>query len=165
MAIIDSRSVVGISYTLKGDDGMLLDQSSEEAPFVFLTGVQGIVPGLERELMGKTSGASFSASLPPKEAYGELDPQLLGEVSRSQFPEDQEVKEGMRFQAEVSGGLRLFTVRKLEGDRVTIDANHELAGKTLHFEGKVVSVRAATDEEISHKHVHSCSGGGCCGEC
>jgi FKBP-type peptidyl-prolyl cis-trans isomerase SlyD len=161
MDVIDAKSVVGISYVLKGDVGEVLDKSSETDPFIFLMGVEAIVPGLERELTGKRVGDSFSVLLQPSEAYGEMDAQLVGQVARSQFPPDLDLAPGLRFQGEVAGGIRMFTIQKIEGESVTIDANHELAGKTLHFEVKVESVRPATPEEISHKHVHH--GEGDCG--
>ena len=162
MQTIDAKSVVGISYVLKGDVGEVLDKSPDNDPFVFLMGVNAIVPGLESALTGKTEGDEFTATLQPEEGYGERNPDLIGEVARSQFPPDLELRPGLRFQGEVAGGIRMFTVNGVEGDKVTIDANHELAGKILSFDVKVVSVRPATDEEISHKHVHfgDCCGGG-----
>jgi len=154
MDVIDAKSVVGISYVLKGDIGEVLDKSSESDPFIFLMGVESIVPGLERELAGKLVGDEFSVTLQPSEAYGEPSPELVGEVARDQFPADLNLAPGLRFQGEVAGGIRMFTIHKIQGETVTIDANHEFAGKTLHFEGKVESVRPATAEELSHKHVH-----------
>ena len=159
MDIIDAKSVVGISYVLKGDVGEVLDKSSGDDPFVFLAGTEAIVPGLERELMGKQVGDTLSVTLSPVDAYGEPSADLVGEVARSQFPPDMELSPGLRFQGEVAGGIRMFTIQKIEGETVSIDANHELAGKTLHFEVQVESVRPATPEEISHKHVHH--GDGC----
>ena len=88
MQMIDSKSVVGIAYTLKGDVGEVLDKSSKEDPFVFLMGVEAIVVGLERALTGKSEGDEFTVTLKPEEAYGERTPDLIGEVARSQFPAD-----------------------------------------------------------------------------
>lgn len=160
MQLIDAKSVVGISYVLKGDVGEVLDKSSDNDPFLFLMGVEAIVPGLERALTGKAEGEEFTVTLQPEDGYGERNPELIGEVARAQFPPDMELRPGLRFQGEVAGGIRMFTVNGVEGDKVIIDANHELAGKVLSFDVKVVSVRPATDEEISHKHVHH---GDCCG--
>ena len=154
MQLIDAKSVVGIAYVLKGDVGEVLDKSTEEDPFVFLMGVESIVPGLERALTGKSEGEAFTVTLQPEDAYGERSPDLIGEVARSQFPPELQLTPGLRFQGEVAGGIRMFTVQGVEGEKVTIDANHELAGKVLSFDVKVVSVRPATDEEISHRHVH-----------
>ena len=154
MELIDAKSVVGISYVLKGDVGEVLDKSSETDPFIFLMGVEAIVPGLERALAGKKVSDSFSVTLDPSDAYGEPLQELMGEVSRNQFPEDLEITRGMRFQGDVAGGIRMFTIQEIEGETIKIDANHELAGRTLHFEVKVESVRPATEEEISHGHVH-----------
>ncbi len=165
MQLIDSKSVVGIAYTLKGEVGEVLDKSSEEDPFVFLMGVEAIVRGLEQALTGKSEGDEFTVTLQPEDAYGERSPELIGEVGRSQFPPDMELRPGLKFQGEVAGGIRMFTVNGVEGDKVTIDANHELAGKVLNFDVKIISVRPATEEEINHKHVHHgdcCGGGGSC---
>ncbi len=159
MQPIDSKSVVGISYVLKGEIGEVLDKSSEADPFVFLMGVESIVPGLEKALMGKQVDDEFTATLQPTEAYGELTPELIGQVNRSEFPSELDLVQGARFQGEVAGGIRMFTIQKIEGDVVTIDANHELAGKVLQFEVKVLTVRPATEVELSHKHVHH--EGGC----
>ncbi|MDA1065346.1 MAG: peptidylprolyl isomerase [Verrucomicrobia bacterium] len=159
MEIIGEKSVVGISYVLKGEVGEVLDKSPDSDPFVFLMGVEGAVPGLERALLGKQVGDAFSVTLKPADAYGELLPGLIGEVPRSQFPPDEKLEVGLRFQGEVAGGIRMFTIQKIEGDTLTIDANHEFSGKTLYFEVKVLSVRPASEEELSHKHVHH--GDGC----
>lgn len=165
MQLIDDKSVVGIAYRLKGEVGEVLDKSLEDDPFVFLMGVQAIVPGLERALMGKQVDDEFTVTVQPEDGYGGRTTDLVGEVARSQFPADMELKPGLKFQGEVAGGVRMFTIQEVEGDKVTIDANHELAGKVLTFEVKVVSVRPASAEEISHKHVHhgdSCGHGDCC---
>ncbi|MBH54230.1 MAG: peptidylprolyl isomerase [Opitutaceae bacterium] len=154
MHVIDGNSVVGISYVLKGEAGEVLDKSSGSDPFVFLMGVEAIVPGLEKALLGKTVGNAFSVSLNPEEAYGQPHQDLVGHVPRSQFPSDLEITRGMRFQCEVAGGIRMVAIREIEGDTITIDANHELAGRSLHFDINVESVRSATAQEISHRHVH-----------
>lgn len=160
MDSIGAKSVVGISYVLKGEVGEVLDKSPENDPFVFLMGVESVVPGLEQALIGKQVGDSFSITLEPGDAYGKPNEELIGQVERSQFPSDLDLVRGMRFQGEVAGGIRMFTIHNIEEDTVTIDANHEMAGKTLHFEVKVESLREATPEEISHGHVHH---GGDCG--
>jgi FKBP-type peptidyl-prolyl cis-trans isomerase SlyD len=154
MQIIDAKSVVGIAYVLKGEVGEVLDKSTEADPFVFLMGVEAGVPGLEKELLGKRPGDEFTVTLQPDEAYGAPSSDLIGKVTRDQFPPDLELSPGLRFQGEVAGGIRMFTIRAIEGDMVTIDANHEMAGKVLTFAIKVLSVREASEEEIAHKHVH-----------
>ena len=154
MHVVNDKSVVGISYVLKGKAGEVLDKSSGSDPFVFLMGAEAIVPGLEKALLGKTEGDAFSVSLNPEEAYGQPQKELIGKVPRGQFPTDVEIISGMRFQGEVADGIRIFTIREIEGDTITIDANHELAGRSLHFEVIVETIRPATPEEISHRHVH-----------
>jgi FKBP-type peptidyl-prolyl cis-trans isomerase SlyD len=154
MNAIEAKSVVGIAYVLKGEVGEVLDKSTEDDPFVFLMGVEAIVPGLERKLTGKQVGDEFNVTLQPTDGYGQSSPELVGQVKRSEFPSDLDLTPGLRFQGEVAGGIRMFTIQTIEGDTVTIDANHEMAGKILTFEVKVLTIRPATTEEISHKHVH-----------
>jgi len=169
---VHEHSVVGIAYRLLTDSGELIEETGKEDPFLFLMGVEAVVPGLEAALIGQEVGWQVNVPLAPKDAYGELDEALVGEVPRSQFGFEDTLVRGMRFQAQVGSSHRLVTVLAVNGDTVTVDANHEMAGKTLKFVVEVVSCRDATDEEISHRHVHedgSCSHdhqhghGGCCG--
>ena len=83
----------------------------------------------------------------PAEGYGEMNPELKLAVNRSQFPPTTELEAGMQFQANAGGQSVVFTVEKIEGDKVHIDGNHPLAGQTLHFDVEVLSVRDATEEE------------------
>ncbi len=161
MSIITSKSVVGISYVLKGDDGKIIDQSDDNQPFVFLMGAKNIVPGLEKALDGKADGDELSVSLEPAEGYGEKLPTLIGEVPRSQFPEGMDIEIGMRFQGEVGGGMAVLQIVEVKEESVIVDANHELAGLRLNFDVKILSIREATEEETAHGHVHA--EGGCCG--
>ena len=154
MESIGKTSVVEIRYVLKGDDGVVIDRSPEDEPFIFLMGVEGIVPGLERELIDRKVGDSFSVTIEPQDGYGEYDQKLVGEVPRSHFPFNATLVRGMKYQVEVAGGIQVFTLLGLEGEKVKIDANHDMAGKSLHFDVEVVSVREATEPEISHGHAH-----------
>lgn len=149
---IAKDSVVSIHYTLTDDAGAVLDSSDGNEPLVYLHDNGNLVPGLEAELTGKAKGAKFEVKVAPKDGYGEFDAQLVHQVPKRQFDGDVEV--GQRFHA----GPSVVTVTKILGDMVTVDGNHPLAGKTLHFKVEVMDVRAATEEELEHGHVHGAGG-------
>ena len=154
---IEDQKVVSIDYTLTDSNGKVIDSSKGREPLAYLHGAGNIIPGLERALTGKTTGDAVTATIPPGEAYGEKDPQLVQAVPRERFPA-QDIHVGMQFQAQGGGQSRVVTVVNIDPQNVTIDANHPLAGETLNFDVKVVDVRDATQEELSHGHVHGAGG-------
>ncbi|WP_440997510.1 FKBP-type peptidyl-prolyl cis-trans isomerase [Arhodomonas sp. SL1] len=151
---IAKDKVVAIDYTLKGDDGEVLDASPEGQPLNYLHGAGNIIPGLENALEGKATGDDVSVTVEPEEAYGERDDRLQQEVPMEMFQGVDQVEPGMRFQAQTQAGTQIVTVASVDGETVTVDANHPLAGQTLNFEVKVADVREATEEELEHGHVH-----------
>jgi len=154
--MIGPNSVVSMHYTLKNDAGEIIDSSEGKAPMVYLHGANNLIPGLEAELTGKSSGATFSASIPPDQAYGEFNEDFIQVINKSMFEGVDAVEVGMSFIAQGEGGAqRQVRVTEVSGDDVTIDANHPLAGLTLHFEVEVVDVREGTPQEIEHGHVHA----------
>lgn len=131
----------------------------------YLHGYASIVPGLEKALEGKTSGEKLEVTVPPVEAYGLRDERRMGQVDRSIFPEGAEIKPGMRFRASSQHGSDLVVVVAVDGDTITVDANHPLAGETLKFNVTIREVRPATAEEIAHGHVHhGTKDDDCCGQ-
>lgn len=150
---IGNNSVVSIHYTLTDDDGKTLDESTE-GPLTYLHGASGIVPGLEKELTGKTAGAEFKVTITPDEAYGDHQPERVQQSPLTAFPAEMELEVGMQFTANGEGGETMVVVTEISDETVTIDANHPLAGLTLHFEGKIDQVRDATEEELAHGHAH-----------
>jgi len=155
---IAPNHVVSIDYTLRNDAGDVVDSSEGNAPLAYLHGHNNIIPGLENALAGRSTGESFSVSIPPAEAYGEHDPSMIQSVPRSMFQGVDEIEPGMKFQAQTQGGVQVVTVTEVNGDLIELDANHELAGQTLHFEVTITEVRDATEEELSHGHVHGPGG-------
>ena len=152
---IEKHTAVSIDYVLKGDDGKVIDESSG-GQFNFLSGAQNIIPGLENALQGKAAGDEFDVTIAPAEAYGEVDPSRVQTVKREMFPEGVGIQVGAQFHgANPAGEPIVVTVASIEGDDIVIDGNHALAGQTLHFAVKIVEVRAATEDEISHGHIHS----------
>ena len=156
---IQDGKVVGLAYLLKDSQGVLVDQADQLEPFYYIHGQGQIVPGLENALLGLNIGAKKDIEVSPEEGYGEVNPSLVMTVKKSQFPGVDTIHSGMQFQARgPEGHGMIFTVVNIENDDVTIDGNHPMAGKTLNFAVEVLSVRDATEEEMSHGHVHGPDG-------
>ena len=151
-------SIVTIHYTLRDDAGTIIDSSTSGEPLAYLHGHGNLVPGLERELAGKNAGAKLSVKLAAADGYGEYDKQLVQRVPLRSLRGISDLKVGMRLQAQTQQGPRAVTVTHIAGDMVTLDGNHPLAGKNLSFEIEIAAVRAATQEELSHGHVHGPGG-------
>ena len=153
--LIGDNVVVSMHYTLTNNEGEVLDSSEGADPLVYLHGAGNIIPGLEKALVGKSSGASVQAKIPPAEAYGEVEPQLVETISSAAFEGVDKIEPGMAFQAQGSDGhVRRIVVTSVSGDEVTIDGNHPLAGVELNFDVQVVDVRVASEEELNHGHPH-----------
>ena len=147
---IADKSYVALDYTLTLDSGKEVDRSSEGQPLGFITGSGQIIPGLEKALMGRTVGDSLKVSVEPEDAYGQVNPELFRDIPRSQFPGDIELQPGMTFQAQGPQGQMLLNIKEIKDeDTVTIDLNHPLTGKRLHFDVNIVEVREPTAEELS----------------
>lgn len=146
---IGENTVASIDYTLTDGDGQVLDTSQGREPLTYLHGVGNLIPGLEAALKGHAAGAHLDVTVAPADAYGERDERLVQQIPRAAFDGADHVEPGMQFEATGSNGeTRLITITAIEGDDVTVDANHPLAGQALNFSVNVVDVRAATPEEI-----------------
>jgi FKBP-type peptidyl-prolyl cis-trans isomerase SlyD len=154
---ITDKTAVSIHYTLTNNGGEQLDSSIGAEPLVYLHGCGNIISGLESALTGKQAGDKFNVSIAPEEAYGLIDQSMVQVVSKKMF-EGMDVEIGMQFHADVSYGPGIITITEINGDDVTIDGNHPLAGEVLNFDVEVLDVRAATNDELTHGHVH---GSGC----
>jgi len=151
---IESNAVVTLQYTLKDDDGKIIDQS-DDGSFLYLHGAMNIIPGLENALTGKATGDELSIKIAPEDGYGVQDPQRIQEVPKEMFEGTDEILVGTQFHAQSpDGGAIVVTVTEVKDDVVVIDGNHALAGVNLNFDVKVMDVRAASEEEIAHGHVH-----------
>ena len=158
---IEKGSVVGIDYSLHLGDGQVVDHSEPGEPLTYLHGEGQIVPGLESALEGCDVGEQRKVVVQPEQGYGEHDPRGVQQVPRGAFPPDFEPQVGMELTAEGPNGDPVpFAIREVKPDSVTIDLNHPLAGKTLHFDITVREVRAATAEELEHGHAHGPEGHG-----
>ncbi len=155
---IEKNRVVSLHFTLRDDQGAVLDTSDGRHPMSYLHGKGNIIPGLEQALAGKSTGEKLDVTVPPEQGYGRRDDRLVQIVPRSKFADIAEITPGMKVRASGAQGTRNVTVMKVERDFITVDANHPLAGRTLHFSLEVTEVRKATHEEISHGHVHGTGG-------
>lgn len=146
-------------YKLKDAQGELLDSSSGQDPLVYLHGANNIIAGLEEQLEGKKVGDNVTAVVAPEKGYGLPVDALVQEVPIDSFGEAQDkVVVGMRFEAETEQGPVPVVVTAITDGIVTVDGNHPLAGKELHFECSISQIRKASDEELEHGHVHGPGG-------
>ena len=155
---ISNATVVAIDYTLTNDQGEVLDTSDGREPLVYLHGASSIIPGLEQALEGKEQGEELAVRVPPEDAYGVRDESMIQAVPKAMFG-DNPVQVGARYRAAGPNGEPLeITVVEADEERVTLDANHPLAGEHLNFEVKVREVRPASEEEVAHGHAHGPEG-------
>ena len=155
---IAERTVASFNYTLTNDAGEVIDTSEGRAPLAYLHGAGNIVPGLEKEMTGRQAGDKFQVVVQPEEGYGQPNPMLVQTVPREAFQGVDQIEVGMEFQAQTPQGPLSVVVSKVDADSVTVDGNHPLAGKTLHFAIEVTEVRDASVEELAHGHVHGPGG-------
>jgi len=154
---LEDNKVGLIEYTLTDETGETIDASNGN-PLAYLHGHGNLIPGLEKELVGKTVGDKFTTTVSPAEGYGERVDALIQTVPATMFQGVENIEVGMRFEAQSEQGMHSVEVTAVEDDQVTVDGNHPLAGVALTFDIEIIGVRAATDEEIEHKHAHGDGG-------
>jgi FKBP-type peptidyl-prolyl cis-trans isomerase SlyD len=159
---IAKNTVVEMNYTLSNSDGILLDTTSNREPLMFMMGTGALIKGLEAELNGKKTDEKFSCHIKSEDAYGKCRADLVHVVPKENFNSegDETLSEGMQVQVDTNNGVALALVTKIEGEDVTLDLNHPLADMDLKFDIEIVSVRAATNDEIGHGHAHGPEGCG-----
>ncbi|RQW61628.1 peptidylprolyl isomerase [Vibrio viridaestus] len=165
---IEKNVVVSLAYQLKLDDGVVVDQSTVDAPLDYLHGHNNLITGLESELEGKAVGDKFTAVIAPEDAYGEHNEALVQRVPANVFQGVDQLEVGMRFIADTDQGQIPVEITEVDGEEVVVDGNHMLAGQTLTFDVEVVALREATDDEKAHGHIHGAHDHdhdeeGCCG--
>jgi len=157
--LIAINKAVSIDYTLTNDAGEVIDSSAGGEPLVYLQGAGNIIVGLEKALVGKQVGDELTVTVEPEEAYGEYSAELISNLNRAMFEGVDELEVGMQFHASgPDGSMQIVTIRDLEGDQVTVDGNHPLAGQRLSFQVKIIDIRDASEEELAHGHVHGAGG-------
>jgi len=155
---VADKKIVLIHYTLSNVDGEVMDSSEGQEPLAYLHGTGSIVPGLEKELLGKQAGDKVNVEVTPEEGYGELNAELVQEVERAAFEGVDDIQVGMRFMAQTAWGEQPVIVTEMTEETVTVDGNHPLAGQTLKFDVELVEVRDASEEELEHGHAHGVGG-------
>ena len=159
---IADKLYVAIEYTLTLESGQEIDKSPEGQPLSFITGTGQIVPGLEKALMGRAAGDSAKLVVEPEDAYGPVKDDMFKDIPKSQFPSEVDIQPGMAFEAQGPRGPFMISVAKINDDEtVTVDLNHPMAGKQLHFDVNVVEVREPTEEEMAQAVASFSAGCGC----
>ena len=177
---IGQNKVVEFCYELEVD-GQVVDHTTKERPLDYIHGTGSLLPKLEEHIEGMEPGAVFDVTLSPAEGYGEIDPQRIIDLPKAAFEVNGEIREDLLVPGNTipmmnsMGGVIPGVVLEVTADSVKMDLNHQMAGKTLHFKGEVLSVREATEKELTEglhgEYVHSCGCGGChghdgdCGGC
>jgi FKBP-type peptidyl-prolyl cis-trans isomerase SlyD len=152
---VEDKLIVSIHYKLTDGGGNEIDSSSGGDPLDYLHGADNIVPGLERELTGKSAGDRVQVTVAPEDGYGPVHDELVQKLEREVLQGVDEIEPGMQFEAKSPDGeARVVTVKEVGDDGITVDANHPLAGVTLHFDVTVESIREATEKELAHGHAH-----------
>lgn len=150
------RKVISFNYTLKDNQGQVLDQSSD-GPLAFLEGAQQIIPALEEQLKGMLIGQKKNVKLEAKDAYGIVEPKMIMEVPKEELAH-LKVEVGSFLQLQLSDQVKVVRVAKITDEKVTLDGNHPLAGVDLEFDVEMVDLRDATPEEMAHGHAHGPGG-------
>lgn len=148
-----SQNVISFHYTLKDKEGNTIDTSEGQEPLAFLVGSGHIIPNLESEIVTMNVGDKKDVEIKAADGYGELRPDLIVKVQRSQFG-DQELEVGMQFQINEEPNAPIFAIQNINGDEITLNGNHPLAGIDLFFNVEVTEKREATEEEVAHSHAH-----------
>lgn len=152
---IAHNKVVTIHYEVRDiASNELIDSSEGAAPLVYLHGHHNVIPGLEKALEGKTAGDELEVTVEPADAYGVYSDERVQQVPIEAFEGVEQLEPGMAFTAQTEHGPVSIIVTEVDDTTATVDANHPLAGKALHFKVKVDNVRDASAEELSHGHVH-----------
>jgi len=156
---IAQHKVVSIHYkVVDADNDEVIDSSENSDPMTYLHGARNIIPGLEQALEGKVEGDEFEVTVEAAEAYGERSDDRIQQVPIEAFAEMEKVEPGMAVSAQTDDGQINLIITEVDETTVTVDANHPLAGKPLRFTVSVETVRDASEEEISHGHVHGPGG-------
>jgi FKBP-type peptidyl-prolyl cis-trans isomerase SlyD len=154
------KRVIGFHYTLTDKSGTVLDSSIGDEPLYFLENSQQIIPGLEKVIALMNIGDKKKIEVLAADAYGDVNPELIVKVKKTQFPPDAQLTVGDQFQVNNDQHSPVFTIMSIESDEVTVDGNHPMAGKDLFFDVEIIGMREATTEEMSHGHAHGAHGHG-----
>ena len=176
---IEQNKVVEFCYELEVE-GAVVDQTTKERPLDYIHGTGSLLPKLEATIEGMEPGDRFDVTISPADGYGEVEPERIIDLPKSAFEVNGEVREDLLVPGNTipmlngMGGVIPGVVLEVSEDSVKMDLNHRMAGKTLHFTGEIISVREATEKELTEglhgEYVqscgcHGCHGGDCEGGC
>ncbi len=141
MSTAKQGDTVHVRYTGRFDDGTVFDSSEGREPLEFVLGAGRVIPGFEKAVQGLSVGDQVTTKIPPEEAYGPRSDELVMDVGRDQFPENASPAVGQQFQMTTTDGRQaVVTVTNVSEERVEIDANHPLAGRSLNFDLELVKI-------------------------
>ncbi len=149
--VVAAGMVVEIDYTIKDDNGELLDSTSDTDPLRYVHGGNKLLRGLQEALEGKSPGDTVKVTLTPDQAYGEHDPDNTMNLEAPLFDTSAGLSPGMQFEIQTETGPKLVTVLTVDGHEVVVDLNHPLAGKTLHIEATINGIREAELHELEQE--------------
>ena len=152
-----NNQVVTFDYVLTAKGGQVIDASAKGKPLIFISGLGQIIPGLETILLEMEPAQKKTVTIEAKEAYGVFDERLIYKVDRSKLPTP-EIKVGDMFEVGQEDHFSAVSITAINGDEITLDGNHPLAGEDLTFAVEIVEKRPATAEELAHGHVHGAGG-------
>ena len=138
--MIEEGSKVSIEFTLKLDDDSVVDSNVGKDPLEYVQGEQTVLPTIQKELEGMKENDTVAVTVEPGNAFGDVDPEAFEEVEPQQVPEEARKEDALLRAKDDQGNERMFRVHEVHDDKIVIDCNHPLAGKTLHFDIKVVAV-------------------------
>ena len=168
---VAKEKVISVSYELRATDGELIEQVASDQPFQFLYGTGHMIPMFEEKLVGMTEGSDFDFMIASDDAYGPVNADSIVDLAVDMFKRDGVLEEGLLVignnipMQDAQGNRFNGIVKELNGEMAKMDFNHPLAGVDLHFKGKVEAIREATEEELSHGHLHGADGGCGSGGC
>lgn len=155
----ESNKVITVNFTLKDEEGNILDTTNNDKPFSYISGNNQIIPKLEDAIDQMIIGSKKNIKLDAEDAYGKYKEDAVQKIDRKEFPENAEIEIGMRYFANTPDGKQVsFTINEINEDEVTVDFNHPLAGKNLEFDVELLDKRDATPEELAHGHAHGPNG-------
>ncbi|TMO76945.1 FKBP-type peptidyl-prolyl cis-trans isomerase [Pseudoalteromonas aurantia] len=151
---IAPNKVVKMHYSVLDNDKNTIDNSFDGEPLLFIIGTGYLIPGLEDAIIDKSAGDTLSVTVEPAQGYGERHDELMQAVPKSMF-DGMEIDVGMQFRASTDDGDQMVMIIDIQDEEVIVDGNHPLSGITLHFDVEILEVRDATEDELSHGHVHT----------
>jgi len=156
---ITANKVAIIHYAVSNTEDTLIDSSYDHEPLSIIHGTGYLIPGLETALEGHEVGDKFEVTVQPEQGYGERFDDYVQTVPKEMFAEIEDLAVGAQLRATTDDGEQTVIVVDMTDDTITVDGNHPLAGIELKFEVEVLEVRDATEDELTHGHVHG--EGGC----